>query len=160
MTYKTKIEPQYADTVEQLAGWVRPNHAYVLFETRERDVKTGNIRHALMTLDVNNRPDQAHRLDYYVRVKRFRIIDYGNFPSANSPNPRIAAKAQMHTGPDKVNPWHSLEAACASYMRVNPEWKQEKAALDAKVEELTKKLAEKEAANVKPAKGRSNETTA
>jgi len=136
--WKTKIE--VPETVaDLLRGWNPPKEmAYILFQTKNYEIGAEEWRDGTFTLNVDGRPEQTEKVAYYVMQKGYKIIDYGNFPRANHPNPRIAMKAQIHTGPDRINPWDVLENVCKQFMGIE-------ANKTARENELMKKLAEAEA---------------
>jgi len=144
------------DSVKDLLrGWRPPvETAYILFQSRVYNISTEEWQDSTFTLNVDGRPEQTEKLQYYCMVKGYKIIHYGNFPKANHPNPRIAAKARMHTGSDNVNPWDVLEAACKQYMGVEQSRNARESELLKKLEEAEKKAAML-AANV--TKGAKNE---
>lgn len=127
------------ETVQTLLrGWKPPNEmAYILFQTKVYEIGAEEWRDSTFTLNVDGRPEQLEKLNYYCLVKGYKIIHYGNFPKANHPNPRIAAKARMHTGSDNINPWDQLESACKQFMGIE-------ANRTARENELLKRLEEAE----------------
>lgn len=133
---------------ELLLGWKPPigNEgvpiAFVLFEKREYELSEERVRKGTMCWNVDGRPDQIGKLRDYVLRKKFRVISYGNFPKANHPNPKVAAKAIMHTGPDKRNPWDDLEYEIKELMGVETSRTVEVSKLK---EELRRKTEEVEA---------------
>lgn len=139
------------ETLNYLKGWQRPRHAYILFEKRQWHLG-GDMKLSpgtgLCTLTVEHRPEQEWKLSYYVLKKRFRIIDWGNFPKANDPNPARAAKAKMYSGQNGANPWDSLEQSIIGLVQSNPNWKEEKANIEkgyqAKIAAMEKRLQEAE----------------
>lgn len=136
------------ETLNYLKGWKKPQHAYVLFEKREIHLgKDMNYRlgTGLMTLNLEARPEQESKLNYYVFKKRFRIIDYGNFPKLNDANPSRASKARMYSGHNGANPWDSMEQSILGIMGTNPNWREEKAKYEAEKSGLAAKLAAEEA---------------
>ena len=136
------------ETLDYLKGWKRPQHAYVLFEKREIHLgKDMNYRlgTGLMTLNLEARPEQESKLNYYVFKKRFRIIDYGNFPKITDANPARAAKARMYSGHNGANPWDSMEQAILGIMGTNPNWREEKAKYEQEKSGMAAKLAAAEA---------------
>lgn len=143
MSWKTLIEPRSVEAREALAKTRRPNHAYILLETKQLNITpTGNVvGGGLFFLNVQGRPEQAHRLEYYVLDKRYRIIDYGNFPRANSENHAEAQHVRLHSQ-GKTNPWSVLETRVRNLMEsVNVDWKADKQELERKLEEATAQLA-------------------
>jgi hypothetical protein len=104
--YKTMVEPR-AEVIPQLAGWKRPKTAYILLEAKQYNLTSGGDMtpgYGLMTLDVEGRPEQMHRIDYYLK-KGFRVLDYGNFPKLNDENPLRSARAELYSHGRGVNPW-------------------------------------------------------
>lgn len=167
--YRTRVplEELKPETLNYLKGWKRPNYAYVLFETRkwhlgkDMGLTPGT---GLFTLNVEARPEQEQKLNFYVLKKRFRIIDWGNFPKLNDPNPNRAARARMYSGHKNANPWDSLENAILGFMQTNPNWKEEKAKFEDKERGLLAKVAAAEARlkaleNKENEQGRGKETS-
>lgn len=148
--YRTKIplHELKPETLTYLKGWKRPTFAYVLFEKREihlgRDMQY-RMGTGLFTLTLENRPEQESKLNYYVFKKRFRIIDYGNFPRLNDPNPMRADKARMYSGHKGANPWDAMEQAILGMMGSNPNWREEKARYEEETRGLKAKIAALEA---------------
>ncbi len=140
--FNTKIAPFYEETLDQLKGWREPNHAYILLETNERKLVGGNVilGHGLMTLNVQNRPQLGSKLRYYVISKRYRILHYAKFPTANDAIPANRKQVQLHSGYDGRNPWEELANEVQQMMNINPNWKQEKSALEEKLAALELKL--------------------
>jgi len=135
----------------ELRGWKPPkDRAYILFQSKNYEYSRERWYEALFTLDVDGRPEQASRVDYYVMQKGYRIIHYGNFPKPNHPNPAIAKKAQMHIGSDMVNPWDDLENHVKRYMGIEAKQTAKETAL---LEQL-KAAQEKNEALTKSAKGK------
>jgi hypothetical protein len=140
--YKTmaSVKPE---TIQYLTGWRKPNYAYILFEKRQFHLSgTGTIREGtgLMTLNVQHRPEQSSKLFYYTGAsKRYKIIDYGNFPKINDNNPERAKLARLHSGPNGKNPWDALESQVKFLMESGIEQDKvkkleiEKAGLEAKL---------------------------
>lgn len=148
--YKTKVPHSELkpETLNYLLGWKKPNYAYVLFEKREihlnRDMSY-RLGTGLMTLNLEARPEQESKLNYYVFKKRFRIIDYGNFPKINDNNPVRAAKARMYSGHNGANPWDSMEQTILGIMGHNPNWREDRARYEMEKTGLEAKLAAAEA---------------
>lgn len=142
------------ETLNYLKGFRRPNFAYVLFEKKQFHLKEGGAiveGTGLMTLNVENRPEQMQKIEYYTgAVKKFKIIDYGNFPKLNDPNPQRARLAKMHSGPDGSNPWDRLEQNLLHYMTESTKISQlesEKAGLEAKLAAALSKQSQEKAKN-------------
>lgn len=101
--FKTTI-PATGAALEDLRGWREPNHAYVLMEARKRDARSGNIHTGIITLTVEHRPEQLHKVDHYER-KGGKVIHYGNFPSVNSPSLERVKLYKLHNPHIGSNPW-------------------------------------------------------
>ncbi len=93
-----------------------------------------------MTLNVQNRPQLGSKLRYYVISKRYRILHYAKFPTANDAIPANRKQVQLHSGYDGRNPWEELANEVQQMMNINPNWKQEKSALEEKLAALELKL--------------------
>lgn len=148
--FKTKvpIAELKPETLIYLKGWRPPRGAYVLFEKRQVHLlanATYRLGTGLMTLNLEARPEQESKLNYYVFKKKFRIIDYGNFPKLNDPDPIRAQKARMYSGANGANPWDAMEQTILGLMNANPNWKEERAKYDSTVAGLKAKLADMEA---------------
>lgn len=135
-----------------------PNHAYIMFEKRGYSLKPpGDLvpEFGIATINVEHRPEQAGKLDYYVMQKGYKVIAYGNFPKLNDRNPRRAQVARWHSGVDGSNPWDELERRCLFYMNRGKEQselakvQQEKTGLEQKLSEMASKLEKLEATNDK-----------
>lgn len=125
-----------------LKGWRRPAHAYVLMETRERQIQPDGSLVAgvgLFTFNVEHRPDQAHKIEMY-ESKGYKVIDYGNFPAYNDANPSRAKLAKMHTGPDGINPWDELAKICNRKLKSEEVQAAKVRGIQAKLDEANKKL--------------------
>lgn len=129
-----------------------PNYAYIMFEKKGYSlVPPGDYvpSNGIAILNVEQRPEQATKLDYYVMQKGFKVIGYGNFPKLDDRNPRRRALAKWHSGPEGDNPWDSLEKRCKFYMGQAAEkgqlakLQEEKSALEAQLEEMKKQVAKK-----------------
>jgi hypothetical protein len=108
--YKTMVPPLEQSTLDDLKGWKQPRYAYVLFESRQWSVKTEKWGRSTFTLNVDARPDQLEKIDYYLN-KGFRVIDYGSFPKSNSEDSRVQARVALYrSGPESPNPWDTLKA--------------------------------------------------
>ncbi len=152
------VKPDKAETVDHLKGWSPPVGAYVLLEAHvthvygQGDSEPGT---RLMTLNVENRPEQVEKIIYY-HNKGFKPIHYGNFPKLGS------EKATRYSRGGKGNPWGALERQLLRFMdngnaqRENEELKKALAEYKQKeesfneVDALRAKVAKLEAAN-KPA---------
>lgn len=137
--FVTMIEPTYDETKTKLNGWVPPRGAFVLFETTEVKYSldgSKRIGHDLFTLNVDNRPMQAAKLQHYLK-KGFKILHYGNFPSLSDPN--TADKARLHSEGGKRPHWDILKSEVNHYMQMDP---LSKGKLEKTVEELRQELAE------------------
>jgi hypothetical protein len=144
------------DTVNALRGWVPPPGAYILLERRKNFLQPDlsvRVGYGLQTINVEERPEQFERLRRQVR-KGARVIHYANFPTLNDPNPSRAAKVRGHSGPMGRSPWDALEAEVKSLLGTNPNWKEEKAKIEAERNALEMKL---QAAIIK--KGSQNDKT-
>lgn len=132
-----------SDSVKDLLrGWKPPvDTAYILFQSKCYEISKEEWRDSTFTLNVDGRPEQYEKVTYYVLNKGFKIIHYGNFPKANHPNPRIAQKAKIHTGPDQVNPWDVLESMCKRYMGIEQARSVEISELKQRVEKAEAALA-------------------
>ena len=136
------------ETLQYLKGWKRPKHAYILFEKRQFHLREGGNYvegTGLFTMTVEHRPEQFEKIAYYTGpYKKFKIIDFGNFPKLNDSNPQRARLARMHAGKDGTNPWDGLEAQLRYAMGEGnkiAQLEKEKAGLEAK---LAAALAKKE----------------
>ena len=147
--YRTKLplSELKEETLKYLTDWKPPPHAYVLFEKRQIHLGQ-NMKYTagtgLCCINFEARPEQEQKLNYYVIKKRFRLIDWGNFPKLNDANPARAARARMYSGSDGRNPWDILEQAIISMMQTNPAWKEEKAAMAEREQGFKAKIAEME----------------
>ena len=151
MALETRVAPEYDETKKALLEWRPPRFAYILFETREWDIKENRRKHGLMTLNVENRPDVGHKLHQYVIGKKYKIIHYANFPKANDKNPTRAKLTSLHGGANGENPWDILESEVKTMMDINPSWKEEQSNLLKKLAEMEAKLAKAEnGSNEKP----------
>lgn len=143
--FKTKIEPKES-TKKELENWREPKHAYILFETRVNDqrkidgVWVENKTTGIMAFNVQNRPDVGNKINFYIG-KGYRIIHYGNFPTANSPRAEVQKHVRLHTGPDGRNPWDVLANTVEQAMGLNTFWQDEKNELLSQVEALKAKNA-------------------
>lgn len=118
--FETMIEPTYDDTKVALTGWVPPRGAYILFETTEVKYSldgSKRIGHGLFTLNVDNRPMQAAKMQHYLK-KGFKVLHYGNFPSLSDPN--TADKARLHSEGGKRPHWDILKSEVNHYMKMDP----------------------------------------
>lgn len=143
--FKTMCEVLNQDTLDELRGWKEPQHAYILFETLVRKLTPDGavLGHSLFTMNVEERPEQEHKVYYYIR-KGYRPIHMANFPEVNDPNPQRAAKARLHLGPEKINPWREMERIIKIQMGKDgqhTELIKEKKGLEAKLEEARAELA-------------------
>lgn len=155
--HKVKSPVQlHEETLRDLTGWTPPSHAYVMFEKKEWVMGQDQKRRrtwSIGLINVENRPEQIGKLQYYVVQKGYRLIDWGNFPKLNDADTKRARKARLYSGPNGENPWDALEASCRSYSEMNPNWREEKSALEEKL-----KIAEERAARAEAkAKGGKNE---
>lgn len=122
---KRRVQPL---TEQELAKWIRPNYAYVLLETIEFAIKQGgqkDIVHKLMTIRVEDRPDRLEAIRFYTSLdgpKRFRLIDWGNFPTSNDENSKKRMMVQMHSEGGRRNVWKEIERLCESLLQVEPIW--------------------------------------
>jgi hypothetical protein len=136
--FKTKVESTHSEVLADLRGWVQPNKAYVLMEKREYDLVARVWRFGLFTLDVDGRPEQVEKIQYYQREKAAKILHYANFPSFNSPNGEIVKKAIAYGGEKRRDVWGLLAQFC------DKEMGRREVSLD-EVTELRKKVAEQAA---------------
>lgn len=133
--FQTRAEPDLPETLDHLRGWVPPNHAYVLFEAHithvygQGDQEKGT---RLMTLNVDNRPEQSEKITYYYN-KGFKPIHFGNFPSADSDK-------AVRYGRGKGNPWVALERQVLRLMQIGNANKANEG-LKARIAELEKIVA-------------------
>lgn len=145
--------PVNEHTTKLLESHRAPNHAYILLEKRGLNLKPPGVLEpsfGLATLNVEHRPEQATKLDYYVMQKGFKVIGYGNFPKLNDKNPRRAQLAKWHSGVDGTNPWDELERRCLFYMNQGKDKNElqkaleEKSSLEAKLAEMQSRLEKQE----------------
>lgn len=152
--FETLYQPSHEQIVGQLRGWSPPpdDQAYILLEKKfiERgDNNKDEIRYTLYTMLVGNRPDQIERLRYNLMVKGMRVLHYDRFPRYNDPIPKRAELAKMHYNRTiGKTMYDSLEEAIKNMVAGNFEdYKIRTEALiadqQAKIDDLTKKLAEK-----------------
>lgn len=140
--YQTLVQPK-SETIQYLTGWVRPKHAYVLFETVEWHLLRDGERvlgTGLMTLNAESRAEISHQIEIYLG-KGYRILDYGNFPKFNDTNPQRAAKAMHYSQGAGMNPWDSLEKFLKQKMQSEIGWEAERASLETELNVLKQKLA-------------------
>ncbi len=136
--YQTKIQPIHEDTKRELKGWKPPRGAYILFEKRywelSEDLKE---KHGLFILSVEARPDIGFKLDQYCNDKKYRILDWGNFPQINDRDPKRAAMAKAQIDPQTgKSAWASLEDQLNSFSKTN-----DIAAKNLEIDQLKAKLA-------------------
>lgn len=158
MQIKVPVNEQTAKLLEKQR---EPNHAYIMFEKRGFDLRPpGDLIPSfnISVINVEHRPEQATKLDYYVMQKRYKVIAYGNFPKINDPNPRRAQLAKWHGGVNGENPWDELARRCNFYMNLAVDKdsfakiESEKSELERKLADMSAKLEKLEATNDK-AKG-------
>jgi len=141
MQIKVSVNEQTAKLLETQR---EPNYAYIMFEKRGYNLKhPGDLIPAynISIMNVEHRPEQATKLDYYVMQKRYKVIAYGNFPKLNDTNPRRAQVAKWHSGVNGENPWDELARRCNFYMNLTAE-KDSLAKVELEKSELERKLAE------------------
>lgn len=144
--YKTIVQPK-EETLTYLTGWKRPQHAYILFETKELHVSHDGERRwgtGLMTLNAESRPEIYHHVDIYLQ-KGFRILDYGNFPKFTDKSAARAAKAQHYSQGAGINPWDNLEKFVKQKMASEINWDERASNYENEISVLKKKLAEEQA---------------
>lgn len=108
--FETMIRVNEPEVLDELRGWKPPNHAYVLFKRRMYDVKEERVRWTLATLNVDTRPEQMPRIEFYVFKKGFKVIHWGNFPRADSNNIQHQQKVKLYSEGKGINKWALLEA--------------------------------------------------
>lgn len=143
--FKTMCEVINQDTIDELRGWKEPQTAYILFESLVRKLTPDGavLAHSLFTMNVEDRPEQEHKLYHYIR-KGYRPIHMANFPEVNDPNPRRAAKAKLHLGFDKINPWQEMARLVRIQMgkdNQHVDLIKEKKGLEAKLDEARAEIA-------------------
>lgn len=144
--YQTIVAPK-PETLQYLTDWKRPKHAYILFETKEWHIKHDGERvlgTGLMTLNAESRAEIAHHVEIYLG-KGFRILDFGNFPKFNDPNPQRAAKALHYSQGAGINPWDSLEKFVKQKMSSEIGWENERVSMENELNVLRQKLAQEQA---------------
>ncbi len=143
--YKTMIEP-HPDSIPNLTGWQRPQHAYVLIEIPQINILSEGRRVAgkgLYTLNAESRAEVQHMVDRSLN-EGGRILDYGNFPKTDDPNAARREKAR-HYSKGGENPWDLLENFVKMKMAKDRNWESEKKNLVNENDALRAKLAELEA---------------
>lgn len=141
--YKTIVQPK-EETLAYLTGWKRPNHAFILFETKEWHIEGDGARRqgtGLMTLNAESRPEIYHHVDMYLQ-KGFRILDFGNFPKFSDKNPARAAKAHHYSQGAGINPWDNLEKFVKQKMSSEINWDERASNYENEINVLKKKLDE------------------
>lgn len=121
--------------MSDLSGWIRPRHAYILWESKVFDLRDRTWKTSLFTMNVEHKPDIGDKIAYYAE-KGFKIVDYGNFPKTNDPITSRAARARYHSGPSGTNPWDHLEARIRSYWNQTADVSAKLAAAEERIKEL------------------------
>jgi len=138
--FKTMVTELAPETKDQLRGFREPGHAYILLESivYHATGENGQWRkgHSITTLNMENRPEQIGRVQYYIS-KGSRPIHFAKFYKTNDENPARAAKAKMHTGPDHRNPWDHMAAFLKNAMnqKTAASYESEKLGLEKKIQD-------------------------
>jgi len=143
--FETIVQPKQ-ETLQYLTNWKPPQHAYILFETREWHLKHEGERvqgTGLMTLNAESRPEIAHQIEIYLS-KGFRLLHYGNFPKFSHKNPQRASKALHYSQGAGLNPWDALEKYIQQKMQSDIGWESERTAMENELNVLKQKLAQQE----------------
>jgi len=142
---------KYTPSAEHMAliekeKWREPNHPYILFVTKHVEIldakKHEDINQqpndyeglrpyeALTVLRVEGCHKQPAKIkDRWLNLKGAKIVTWGKFPDANSP------EAKLISDPGKMNPWEILETWLQKEVS-------DQAAVAAQVTAIQEKLAE------------------
>jgi hypothetical protein len=143
--YKTMVEP-HPDSIPNLTGWERPKHAYVLLEIPQINLVANGGRvsgKGLATVNAESRAEVMHIVDQIIS-EGGRVLDYGNFPKLNDPNPKRAEKALHYSKGSGQNAWDALERYVKMRMAGDVNWKDERQKLEDELNVLRAKLMEQE----------------
>jgi hypothetical protein len=134
-------------TIQLLETTKEPRHAYICCEKTKirrmmgmehvKEVTTG-----LAFLNVEDQADQEYNLHDLVVNRGARVICYGNFPSANSPDNIRQDKYRVYSEPNALNPWDKMKSICDTYLGREIEVNELIEAEKQKVSLLTKELNE------------------
>lgn len=148
------ISTLQTETVEILKGTRDIRHAFVLLEQKKRrSSPRGWIEaYGVVTLNVEDQPNQRHLINDYVTNRGMKVIGYGNIPAADSKDPKRAKKYGFHSGPNGENDYDQLKICCEAHMRgprqvaeLVTTFKAQVEAATAERDKLKKALAELEA---------------
>jgi hypothetical protein len=140
-------------TIKLLETTNEPRHAYICFEKVKVKRMIGKehvkqVTTGLAFLNVEDQPDQENNLNDLVLHRMAKVICYGNFPSANSPDNLRQDKYKVYSEPNALNPWDKMKSICDTYLGKESEINQLIKAEKDKVSLLTKELEELRSKNV------------
>jgi hypothetical protein len=139
--FPTMVAPLADETVDELRGWREPAGAYVMLESTKIHLMPGALKRVgtgLTFVDVSEVPDQQTKIEFYIR-KGGRILHWGKFPKATSPDAKDKEKAQIHN-----NAWDRLEVFLKQKL-IDSENQGRVKVLEAEVDALRRKVAENDA---------------
>ena len=140
--HPTLVAP-HPDSIPNLTSWRRPKTAYVLLEFPQCNIiSDGEFEWGmgLCTVNAESRAEVIGNVENILN-KGGRILDYGNFPKLNDPNPQRHDKAMIYSG-GKVNSWDALEKFVKNRMAGDMGWRDEKAEMEQEINALKAKVAE------------------